>query len=53
VRFTEKGLKALHQGVSVLRGIEAELEKRLGTARMRALHAALLDVVDELSRPGP
>jgi DNA-binding MarR family transcriptional regulator len=50
VRFTRKGMEALHHGLSVLRGIEAELEQRLGEARMRALHAALAEVVDELAR---
>jgi DNA-binding MarR family transcriptional regulator len=53
VRFTDKGVKAIHHGLSVLGGIEAELERRLGRARMRALHEALTEVVDELSRPEP
>lgn len=52
VCFTRKGVEALHHGLSVLRGIEAELERRLGRARMRDLHAALAEVVDELS-PAP
>jgi DNA-binding MarR family transcriptional regulator len=51
VRFTETGLKALHHGLSVLQGIEAELERRLGRARMRDLHEALALIVDELSKP--
>jgi DNA-binding MarR family transcriptional regulator len=50
VRFTDKGIKAIHHGLSVLRGIEEELERRLGKARMRALHEALALVVDELSQ---
>jgi DNA-binding MarR family transcriptional regulator len=50
VRFTDTGLRALHHGLSVLRAIEGELERRLGRARMRALHEALAQVVDELSR---
>jgi DNA-binding MarR family transcriptional regulator len=50
VRFTDTGLKALHHGLSVLRGIEGELERRLGRVRMRELHQALALVVDELSR---
>jgi DNA-binding MarR family transcriptional regulator len=53
VRFTDKGLKALHHGLSVLRGIEAALERRLGPERTQALHQALAEVVDELSRPAP
>jgi DNA-binding MarR family transcriptional regulator len=54
VRFTDLGVKALHHGLSVLRGLEAQLEQRLGRARMRELHQALAEVVDELSRPdGP
>jgi DNA-binding MarR family transcriptional regulator len=51
VRFTRRGLEALHHGLSVLQGIERDLERRLGKARMRELHAALAEVVDELSRP--
>jgi DNA-binding MarR family transcriptional regulator len=50
VRFTDRGLKALQHGLSVLRTIEGELERRLGRARMRALHEALAEVVEELSR---
>jgi DNA-binding MarR family transcriptional regulator len=50
VRFTKKGIEALHHGLSVLRGIEGTLERRLGAGRMRELHAALAEVVDELSK---
>ena len=50
VRFTRKGIEALNYGLSVLRGIEAELERALGKTRMRQLHEALTLVVDELSR---
>ena len=53
VRFTDKGLKAVHQGLSVMRAIEGEIERRLGADRMRALHDALADLVDELSRSDP
>jgi DNA-binding MarR family transcriptional regulator len=53
VRFTRAGFEAIGHGLSVLRGIEAELEKALGKTRMRQLHEALLVVVDELSRPDP
>jgi DNA-binding MarR family transcriptional regulator len=51
VRFTKKGLGAIQHGLSVLGGIEAELERRLGRQRMRALHEALTEIVDELSKP--
>jgi len=51
VRFTDKGLAAIHHGLSVLREIESELEQRLGVRRMRELHAALAEIVDQLSRP--
>lgn len=53
VRFTRAGVEAIGHGLSVLRGIEDELEQALGKARMRQLHEALLTVVDELSRPDP
>jgi DNA-binding MarR family transcriptional regulator len=51
VRFTDKGLQAIHHGLSVLRDIEGQLTQRLGARRMRELHAALAEIVDELSRP--
>ena len=51
VRFTEQGLKSLHHGLAVLRGIEAQLEAALGKTKMRQLHEALAIVVDELSKP--
>jgi DNA-binding MarR family transcriptional regulator len=53
VRFTRAGLEALNHGLTVLRGIEDDLEKTLGKAKMRQLHEALLVVVDQLSRPDP
>jgi DNA-binding MarR family transcriptional regulator len=53
VRFTRFGLEALHHGLSVLRGIEIELEQVLGKTRTRQLHQALALVVDELSKPEP
>jgi DNA-binding MarR family transcriptional regulator len=53
VRFTKSGLEALNHGLSVLRAIELELERRLGKAKMRQLHEALAVVVDELSVPDP
>ncbi len=53
VRFTKRGLESIHDGLSVLRQIESELESVLGKAKMGQLHEALLVVVDELSRPEP
>lgn len=50
VRFTDKGLRAIHHGISVLRGLENQLERRLGERRMRQLHTALAEIVDELTR---
>lgn len=50
VRFTRLGLEAIHHGLSVLQGIEAELEKVLGRTRMRQLHESLALVVAELSK---
>jgi DNA-binding MarR family transcriptional regulator len=51
VRFTKFGLESIHHGLSVLRGIETELEAVLGKTKMRQLHEALAVVVSELSRP--
>jgi DNA-binding MarR family transcriptional regulator len=53
VRFTRFGLESIHHGLSVLRGIEGELEQVLGKTRMRQLHEALAMVVDELSKAEP
>ena len=52
VCFTERGLEAIHQGLSVLRGIESELEQRIGRTRMRELHHTLAEIVDELGKRG-
>lgn len=53
IRFSTRGRRGLLEGLEILRAIEAELAERVGEARMRALHAILLDVVDELERaPG-
>ena len=41
-RFTEKGKVAILQGLGVLRGIEAEMERSMGKAKFDALHDALL-----------
>jgi DNA-binding MarR family transcriptional regulator len=50
VRFTDRGIRAIEHGLGVLRGIESELEQRIGARRMRELHETLLDVVQELER---
>src|SRR6478735_5907175 len=41
-RFTDKGRLGIMQGLSVLRGIEAEMERSIGKAKFEALHEALL-----------
>ena len=41
-RFTDKGKQAIMQGLGVLRGIEAEIERAIGKAKFEALHEALL-----------
>jgi len=41
-RFTDKGKLAILQGPSVLREIEAEMERSIGKAKFEALHEALL-----------
>jgi len=50
VRFTKLGLESIHHGLSVLRGIETELEAALGKTRMRQLHEALAVVVATLGK---
>jgi DNA-binding MarR family transcriptional regulator len=42
VRFSKKGEQALLHGLSVLRGLEQELEDKIGKRRMQELHTALL-----------
>lgn len=49
VRFTPKGAQAIEHGLSVLRELECELEAQIGSARMRALHDALLAAERALS----
>lgn len=49
VRYTERGLRALNQGLGVLAEIESELEKSLGSRRMRELHETLLRLETLLS----
>lgn len=50
VCFTERGIEAIHHGLSVLRGIEGELEQRIGRTRMRELQRTLSEIVDELGK---
>jgi DNA-binding MarR family transcriptional regulator len=51
VRFTDRGLRALEHGLHILRGIELEIEARIGRRRMRELHQTLAELVDELGKP--
>ena len=41
-RFTDKGKQAILQGLGILRGIEAEMERSIGKVKFEALHEALL-----------
>jgi DNA-binding MarR family transcriptional regulator len=54
VRFTRKGLEAIHHGLGVLAGIERELAAAVGEARMAALQRtlqALVPVLEKLAAP--
>ena len=54
VRFTRKGLEAIHHGLGVLTGIEQELAAAVGQARMATLQrtlAALVPVLEKLAAP--
>jgi DNA-binding MarR family transcriptional regulator len=54
VRFTRKGLEAIHHGLGVLAGLERELTAAVGEARMAALQrtlAALVPVLQKLAPP--
>jgi DNA-binding MarR family transcriptional regulator len=54
VRFTRKGLEAIHHGLGVLAGIERELAAAVGEARMAALQrtlATLVPVLEKLATP--
>lgn len=44
VRFTERGVRSLFEGLTVLGEIDAELEGVIGRARMRTLHQALSEL---------
>jgi DNA-binding MarR family transcriptional regulator len=48
VRFTERGLRALLHGLSVLGELEDELASEIGTSRMRELRNSLALLVDAL-----
>jgi DNA-binding MarR family transcriptional regulator len=51
VRFTDKGKQSMIQGLDVLRGIEAEMERSIGKAKFGALHEALLALETMLEPP--
>ena len=53
VRFTDKGRQAIFQGLSVLKGIEGEIEKSIGKSKFEALHEALLALEHYLEPPPP
>ena len=48
VRFTSRGVEAIHDGLGVIRGIEEELAARLGARRMAAFRETLADLVPTL-----
>jgi DNA-binding MarR family transcriptional regulator len=48
VRFTPRGLEAIHHGLGVLRGIEDDLAARVGAKEMERLRRTLASVVTEL-----
>jgi len=50
-RFTDKGKLSILQGLGVLRGIEAEIERSIGKAKFEALHQALLALEAMLEAP--
>ncbi|HYO98543.1 MAG TPA: MarR family transcriptional regulator [Polyangiaceae bacterium] len=49
VRFTPRGKKALLDGLSTLKELEAEMVSAIGGSNLAALHAALLRLDDWLS----
>jgi DNA-binding MarR family transcriptional regulator len=49
VRFTERGLRALLHGLSVLGELEDELAREIGASRMRELRKGLALLVDALA----
>jgi len=52
-RFTDKGRQAIGQGLTVLNGIEAEIEKTIGKPKFESLHQALLALETMLDPPPP
>lgn len=50
VRFTRKGLEAIHHGLGVLAGIEQELTAVVGVTRMAALRRTLAELVPVLEK---
>jgi DNA-binding MarR family transcriptional regulator len=48
VRFTPRGLGAIHHGLGVLRAIEDDLTTRVGARKMEALQGALAEILDAL-----
>ncbi|MBS2011539.1 MAG: MarR family transcriptional regulator [Deltaproteobacteria bacterium] len=50
VRFTPAGAKAIMHGLGILGGIEEELAREVGAAKLRALHETLLAMVEILER---
>ena len=53
VRFTDKGRQAIGQGLSVLKGLEAEIEKTIGKPKFESLQQALLALETMLDPPPP
>ncbi len=52
VRFTRRGVDAIHHGLEVLRQIEQELAKRIGAKPMAALGVALAELAPALEALG-
>ena len=52
-RFTDKGKQAIMQGLGILRGIEAEMERSIGKGKFEALHEALLALEQMLEPSEP
>src|SRR6478752_5199258 len=50
-RFTDKGKTAILQGLGVLREIETEMERAIGTSMFESLHEALLALEKMLEPP--
>jgi DNA-binding MarR family transcriptional regulator len=53
VRFTPRGLEAIHHGLGVLRGIEDELAAKLGAKELDNLRSTLASVVTLLETLEP